>query len=549
MSSRATLIVLALVAAVLSGCAGIPTSGPVERVEDEAGLGESTVRYTPAGPAAGATETQIVRGFLDAMLAYPVTHRVAAEYLTPEAAQEWRPGRSTTVYTAADVSSDEVGSGRIDLTTDVRLDAQGALTRDQGTQRIDLRLIRVDGQWRITDPPDGVLVSRNWFDDYIRSFDLFFLDQASRHLVPVPVHEVVGDQLATSLMTSLAIGPPDDEGPELTTAVPAAGDLRASVPVVNGVAQVDFSTRVGELETAVQKRLSAQVAWTLRQVPAVTDIQITGDGTVVSPTGDAVQDAGGWASFGPDKSRRWAMVVAGGIVHQLGPRSRAPLAGSWGRNDRGASMVAVGDDRAVAVWQDRARVTTADGKNGVDVSGDRFIRPVVDIDGVGWLIDRSGGRARVRVHDGKSMAMVATAGLPEVSSFALSPDGVRYAATASGRLLVGGVERRGGRVVGLTRPTELPTASARQVVWIDGSRVAHLGPGRGQVQSVRIDGTGAVDAWPGGGQLLPDIDPVALVATSAAASDLYLLDARGAVWFLDRTRWIPADVPTARGIA
>ena len=80
MTRRCLGLVLTLAVVVLAGCAGIPTSGPVERVEDEVGLGESTVRYTPSGPIAGMTETQIVRGFLDAMLAYPVTHRVAAEY-------------------------------------------------------------------------------------------------------------------------------------------------------------------------------------------------------------------------------------------------------------------------------------------------------------------------------------------------------------------------------------------------------------------------------------------------------------------------------------
>ncbi|GAA3532082.1 lipoprotein LpqB [Aeromicrobium flavum] len=543
-------VVLTVVAAVLAGCAGIPTSGPVERVEDESGLGESTVRYTPAGPAPGATEAQIVRGFLDAMLAYPVSHRVAAEFLTPDAAQRWRPGQGTTVYTEAAIFSGAVGTGRIDLDTDVWLDEQGRLTPADGSRRVEVDLARVDGQWRIATPPDGVLVSRDWFDDYVRAFDLYFLDPGGRHLVPVPVHEVVGDQLATSLMTGLAIGPRGDSTPGLTTAVPSTEELRASVPVVGGVAQIDFSTRVGELSTATQKRISAQVAWTLRQVPAVTDIQITGDGTVVAPTGDAVQDAGGWASFGPDKSRRWAIVVAEGVVQQVGPRTREPLPGEWGQDDRGAQMVTAGDDRVAGVWRDRARVTTAVGTDPDEITGDRFVRPVVDIDGAAWLVDRSADRARVRVHEGDDFREVSSPGLPVVSSFAVSPDGARYAATARGRLLVGGVERVDGRVVGLTPPRRLATeAAARQVVWIDGSRVAHLGPPGTQLRSVRIDGTGAVDAWPGGGQLLPDIEPVGLVATPAARSDLYLLDSEGGVWVLDRTRWVPVDVPVARGIA
>jgi len=550
MRAPRTALVLAIVAAVLAGCAGIPTSGPVERVQDESGLGESTVRYTPAGPAPDATEAQVVRGFLDAMLAYPVTHRVAAEYLTPEAADRWRPGQSTTVYTAADVSSDAVGAGRIDLAADVRLDAQGRLTRVAAARQWDLDLQRIDGQWRIATPPDGVLVSRDWFEDYVRTFDLYFLDESGSHLVPVPVHEVVGDQLATSLMTSLAIGPRPGSAPGLRTAVPPVQDLRASVPVVDGVAQIEFSTRVGDLTPAVQKQLSAQVAWTLRQVPVVTDVQITGDGTVVAPAGEPVQDADGWTSFGPDKSRRWATVVAGGAVHRVGPRSRERLSGDWGADDAGASMVAADEERVVATWRDRARVTAADGADPVEITGERFLRPILDIDENAWLVDRPAGRTRVRVHDGESFVGVPAPELPGISSFAISPDGARYAATADGRLFVGGVERRDGRVVGLTGATRLATvAGARQVVWVDGSRVAHLGPPGSQVHSLRIDGTEAVEAWPGGGQLLPDIQPVALVATAAADSDLYLLDSEGGVWILDRTRWVAVDVAVARGIA
>lgn len=549
MTRRSVGLVLALAVAVLTGCAGIPTSGPVERVEDEVGLGESTVRYTPSGPIPGMTETQVVRGFLDAMLAYPVTHRVAAEYLTPTAAQRWRPGASTTVYSSVEAFSASVGSTRVELGTELRLDEQGSLTPAAGTERLRFALERIDGQWRIANPPDGVLVSRDWFEDYVRAFDLFFLDASGRHLVPVPVHEVVGDQLATSLMTSLALGPPP-EPPGLTTAVPPEGELRASVPVVGGVAQVDFARRVGDLSTSTQKRLSAQVAWTLRQVPAVTDVQITGDGTVVAPTGDLVQDARGWASYGPDKSRRWVHVTAGDIVHQVGPRAQQPVPGAWGRTDGGATAVAVGEELAVGVWTDRARVTTARGGRPLDLTGDRFVRPAVDIDSMGWLVDRQDGRARVRVHDGESLTLVPSPGLPVLSSFAISPDGARYAATSGGRLLLGGVERREGRVVGLTEPEQLPTqAAAREVAWVDGTRVAHLGPRGTQVRSVRIDGTGAVDAWPGGGQLLPGIDPVALVATPAARSDLYLLDTEGGVWVLDRTRWVQLDLPAARGIA
>ncbi len=538
------------VSALVAGCAGIPTSGPVERVEDESGLGESTVRYTPAGPAPGASEQQIVTGFLDAMLAYPVTHRVAAQYLTPEAVRAWRPGDHTTVYTSADVFSTQRGRAWVDLDAESRLDAQGRLSHDTGSNRLDIDLEQIEGEWRIATPPDGVLVSSDWFDDYMRPFDLYFLDDDGERVVTVPVHEVVGDQLATSLMTSLAIGPGRLDPPGLTTAVPPTEDLRSSVPVVEGVAQVDFSTRVGDLSTENQKRLSAQIAWTLRQIPAVTDVQITGDGTVVAPNGDAIQDASGWASFGPDKSRRWAIAVADDVAQQVDRDSREPLPGAWGADAEGAAMVTTGGDRTAGVWTDRARVTDAAGRDPVEVSGSRFLRPVVDVEDLAWLIDRPGGAARVRVSDGATVVQVSAPGLPQVSSFSVSPDGARFAATADGALLVGEIERRDDEVVGLTRPSRIPTdEAARQVVWVQNARVAYLGPGDSQVQSVRIDGTGPVSGWPGGGQLLADVQPTALLSTAAPEADLYVLGADGSLWVLDRSRWVELGLDRVRGIA
>lgn len=539
----AALVVLLTV----GGCAGIPTSGPVERVDDETGFGESTVEYTPAGPAPGASAVQIVRGFLDAMLAYPVTHRVAAQYLTPGAAADWRPASRTTVYrTATSVVTDT--NARVVLAVDARLDPQGRLGRVDRTEQLDLQLARVDGQWRIATAPEGVFVNEDWFDDYVRPFDLYFLDDSGQRLVPVPVHEVLGDQLATSLMTSLAAGPKEGDPAGLRTAVPEVSELRASVPVVGGVAEVEFSTRVGALSADAQRRLSAQIAWTLRQVPSVTEFQVTGGGTVVAPTGETIQDAGGWPSFGPDKSRRWLLAVTDAGVRQVDQPEVEAVRGPWGDDAQGATMVAVGGDLVAAVWADRARVTDARGERPVEIDGADFLRPLIDRHGRAWFVDRSG--VRVRVTDGTTVRRFTVPSLSGATSFSLSPDGARYAATVAGVVVVGGIDRRDHDVVALSPPTPVVVdAAARQVTWIDGSRLVFLGPPGTPVQSVRIDGTDAVAAGPGGGQLVPEVTPQALVSPAAANGDLYLLDDTGGLWYLDRSRWVKVDVPTVRGIA
>ncbi|HPU14295.1 MAG TPA: GerMN domain-containing protein [Aeromicrobium sp.] len=553
MISRLRLTVALIVTSVLTAaCAAIPSSGQVERVDDDGGLGQSTVRYTPAGPIPGASREQIMRGFLDAMLAYPVSHRVAAQYLTAGAARSWRPNESTTVYSVAQPKT-EGASSWLELQLSSYLDEQGRLSPSSATERLEVDMVKQDGQWRINTAPPGVLVSQRWFDDYIRGFELYFLDESGRRVVPVPVYEVVGDQLATSLMTSIAIGPKRADPPGLSTAVGEAADLRSSVPIVDGVAEVEFSTRVGELSAAKQRQLSAQIAWTLRQVPGVTGIQVTGDGTVVAPAGDAVQDALGWASFGPDKSRRWVTAVVKNAVYQVHDLAVVPVSGPWGKNASGAALVTTGHDQVAAVWPDRARVTAAeDLKDTIEVGGDQFLRPVIDREAAVWLVDSVGGRNRIRVVTGagpRVLAELPNYGLGRASSFAVSPDGSRYALVVDHRLYLGGIDRRGGKPIGLTEPVRLKTGQrVTEVAWLESVTLGYLADGVRQLQSVRIDGTGAIAAWPGGGQLLGEIEPVALFATAEPQPDVYLQDAAGGLWVLDRTRWVKVDLGKVSGI-
>src|SRR5690606_19267595 len=122
---------------------------------------------------------------------------------------------------------------------DARLDRQGRYTRSTEDPRRTYRLEQVDGQWRIANPQAGVMVTRTYFDDYFRSFPLYFFDRPGSRLVPELVHQAVGEQLPTGLVTALARGPGRDSA--FRTYVPGAGSLRPSVTVSDDVADVEFS--------------------------------------------------------------------------------------------------------------------------------------------------------------------------------------------------------------------------------------------------------------------------------------------------------------------
>src|SRR5215210_7168237 len=90
---------LALAAGLLSGCAGIPTSGEIRKggpvhADDPAPY----VRFYPPQPQVGDSETQLVEGWFGAMGAYDPGNRTSALYLSDKARSAWQPGAGTTVY-------------------------------------------------------------------------------------------------------------------------------------------------------------------------------------------------------------------------------------------------------------------------------------------------------------------------------------------------------------------------------------------------------------------------------------------------------------------
>ena len=309
-----SLVVAAASMVVVAGCAAIPTSGPVTEVVEDSGFGQSTVRYSPAPPTEGASPGDVVRGYLDAMLAYPSSTRTAAAFLTPAAADTWERQSGVTIYadpqyatppqdgrTRADVG--EAAKVSVDAAEKGRLDTQGRFQVASGRRNVEYRLEQVDGEWRIANPQPGLMVTARFFEDYFRPFNLYFFDRPARRLVPQPVHVLVEDGLAAALITALARG---DESPQVRTFVPVLDDLRATVPVDGGIADVGFTA--GSRQSTDVEHLSAQVVWTLRQVPGVSRVRISVGSSPVRPRSVAEQPVDSWDEFGVGQSegtRSW----------------------------------------------------------------------------------------------------------------------------------------------------------------------------------------------------------------------------------------------------
>lgn len=554
------MVAAAAALVVAAGCSGIPTGGSVQQVRDDDDLGQSTVRYAPAPPSPGATPQQVVSGYLDAMLAFPPSTGVAEQYLTQGAAERWNPAAATHVYRDPLVSSvreDRRDDGvRVELTARgvLDLDARGRVEPAAGRERRSFGLQQVDGEWRISAPPEGLLVTEKFYTDYYRAFPVFFFDRSGERLAPSVVHLPAGEQLPTSLVTALARGPSDPTA-QLRTYVPGLGDLRPSVPVdADGVAEVDLGPEAAQLSVADQGRLAAQLVWTLGQVRDVTGVRVTAGATVLTPRGQRVQPVGSWRRYVPRAVESGPFAVLDGeetaVVEIMGGVSR-PVPDAWGVEPGETAAIDVGRSRVATLSRsgDALVVRRTSGEDRVEIA-------VTDLVAARWLpddvlvvVDRPEGGSRVRVVEPDATRSLPSAALAslDVTSFALSPDGARYAITTAGggsgpgaedgiggRVRIGAVQRSADdRVVGLGASVALRWDVGRpaSVAWVDGARLAFLGDtdlGR-QVFEGMADGTELEGGGAGGAPVLPDVGARTLVV---AGEQRWAVDRRDRLWYL-----------------
>lgn len=550
-----------LLALVLSACAGIPSSGRVQSasVPDDGTAGAP--RYAPAGPRAGSSPEQIVRGYLDAMLAYPVSTGTAARFLSPDARRSWQSRDLTTVYSAQTLSfvpmrsadngpSDDGSVVDLQATRQARLDAQGRYEPGEVDFTKRFRLTKVKGEWRIVNPPTGTLVTSKFFEDYYRPYSLWFFDRPGRRLVPEVVHLVAGERLATSLATSLSAGPEDDSA--LRTFLRAGDGLRPSVPVSDdGLADVELAGDVASRSEGDRERVLAQLVRTLRQVPDVRSVRVTAGTTILTP---GEPGSSGLATrYDPPGSGPRVYAVVRSRLREVTTDGLSSVAGTWGTSTKGFSRVAVGDAGVAGLLSNGSgvRVTDRQGREPRTVAAAGVVALTWDSSGVLWIVDRPSGRTRVRVVRGDDVTTVPSGSLAglDVTSFAVSPDGGHFAVTdGSDGVRVGSVRR------GTSEDTVVRLLPAHRVVrsadrpsdvrWFDGTHVGFLASTTvgDQVHAAAIDGSDRSGGLTGAEPLLPDVGAAQLAIGPGAQPPVWTVDARKRLWYRPVGQsWLVAD--------
>jgi len=264
---------LALAVLGLSGCATIPTNGPVligGPITVESG---TEIEYLPAGPAEGATQREILDGFIAAGAAPQNNFRIARSFLTDAAALTWNPARETIVrgiYASVKVSA---ATELTYFTTIVsRVDENGVFSTSSRPESRDWQFgfTRTNGEWRLSVVPDLTVVSESTFASTYDEYIAYFYNHDRSALVPdVRVFARQGDP-ATSVARAVIAGP-SPFLPNTSTAFPDGTEL-TTAPIDNeaGSATVDVSDIVVEASISDQQDMLAQMGASLGQLPDVS---------------------------------------------------------------------------------------------------------------------------------------------------------------------------------------------------------------------------------------------------------------------------------------
>lgn len=524
--SRVARAGVAMAAAlVLGGCAGLPRSGPVERVADAPGQIRVTEHNVPAGPKPGATPQQVVKGYLDAMLAYPEATSIVESFLTSEARAGWSSSSGIAVYSRLTSKVGTVTSKaaevRIRTRETLTIDRLGRATVATTDRNRTIELKRVDGEWRVANPVQGYLVSKRFADEHLRSYPLWFFDESGTRLVPELAHAIVMEQLPLVLVRRLAAGPQEST---LRTFVPPSSDLR--VKMTGHVVEIDIQGR----PEGPEDKLTAQLLSSLRGAPGLDGVRILVEGVLQGEfdTSDAV------VGFGAGPSALRFFAIRSGRVVEIAQQTR-PISGPWGKAVGDAVAIAVDGTLIAARMRDGSTVTVGPRAGGetTTLTGSGFVDPTWDVDRGLWLVDNPGGAARVRVWRGGVTRAVATDALGEVQSFAVSPDRSHYAAVVQSAgesaVVVGDIQHGAdGEPARLLAPILVSggRTGEREVAWSSAFRVGFLADGRSgsQLYSVGLDGTDVA-----GGSALPG-GIASWAGTAEDRADRWALDEKGRLW-------------------
>lgn len=505
----AALVVMAVVVLLAAaGCATIPTHGPVGKSDPLAPRNNSVnISFTQNKPVVGASPESIIRGFIESGTGIADDFPVTREFLTPALAQSWAGDKRTLVYknTFSVAPGKEKDSYVVTFDVVSTVDAMGVLTPAvaNAKETVEMKLVQVDGQWRIAQAPDGIVLAEGTFQTLFNPVSLYFYDPTFTYGVP-DVRWLAGrtQRTATSIVRAMLDGPAPYLKGVVVSAFPTGMSLDIdSVPVTSGIAKVGLTSQP-LLETSVRQRqqMHDQLLVTLQKsLNTITDVQFLAN--------DREVDMGGASDTIP------SMIIDNSV-----PPTQVALAKNELVTYDGTKVAPIPTMESIAALDPSTPAISYSGKHFAfqSGSGSRIYsvvagqQPEVAVIGTeltppsfapnGWLWtasgDGSGTVTAINANDGAKDAVPVVLTVPwlvgqHVTTLRISRDGTRalviYDSNGVTHVGITGIFKSGDVPKELTVPATMVQSGAPTLgVWVGETSVAVMAPSAAAAVTIEV---------------------------------------------------------------
>ena len=576
-----------LLAVVLAGCAGVPSSSAPQAI----GTVDRPAPPSLPKPTPGMDPDVLLREFLKATADPANRHLAARQFLTESASRAWDDAGSALLIDNV-VFVETRGPDRVSV--NMRADILGSLS-DVGVFETGegalpdpgpIQLVKTPGGWRIDSLPNGVFLDWQQFQATYKRNTLYFAEPTGKTVVPDPRYVAVSDpdQLATELVSKLIAGPRPEMantvrnllGPPLKLRGPVtrADGGKTGVGRGYGGARIDLEN-LATTDPHSRQLLAAQIIWTLSRAGINGPYAINADGAALDDRfadGWKTSDVAATDPGAADGAAAGLHALIGGSLVSLDGQRAPSVPGSFGQmpNQTAASLSRTGQQAASIVTLRQGAPDAASslwvgplGGNATQAMDGRSLsRPTWSLDDAIWVIvdgnnvvraiqDASGQPARIPVDS----TAVSTRFPGVITELQLSRDGTRAAMVIEGQVILAGVEQTPGGGYALIYPRRLGFGLGNTAVslsWRTGDDivVSRTDP-QHPVSYVNLDGVNS--DGPSRNLLMP------ATVVAANPSTVYVADERGVVqlsgaaavddpaWAEVRPLMVPGALPVLPG--
>ena len=484
---KLTLAVISSALLLLTtACAQLPKSGEIKTGPNvEAGLETDYLYYSPSGPAKGASQEDIVLGFLNAGTGPQNDYEVAKSYLSAEFRPEWDPNNEVLIQDGnptVTFSVDDSATVIVPIAAKVNDRGQYQAMPAGSREFVRIKMRKEGGEWRITSAPNLISVIRPVFDVVFKAYALYFFDNQLKQLVPDVRWFPSRASTSTRLVTALLSGPSDWLSSAVRSAIPAGTKLSLStVTVADGIATVDLSSKALEATASERRLMQTQIRETLIQLNSVYSVNVTVQRSAL--------DANSWNFANPQSQ------IVNPVALYYGELIHMDIAGTkaiGGSKDLLSQLPA--SDFALNAEESTVLLTTKEGIYQTQLGkviqapkllarGEGYLSPVLDSTGYSWIVPKNGNRQILVFNPDGDRIPFSAGWLAKLDrrSFSISSEGGRIVVSTgtkeNGTVFVASIIRdEQGNPISFGVPIRpAGQTSAQSVTWLDNIRIGLLG--------------------------------------------------------------------------